>query len=279
MKVVVIGSQMMLANVIEGLLDAGHEVAGVLYKKRPWWQNTPEKTLIKEYKFHEIKCKSANSEKFKRELLRLNADVLIVAMWHERLKKEIFDTPTLAAINVHPSLLPQYRGPNPYLETIRNQEKMSGLTIHLIDEDFDHGAILAQEQVEILPGYTGRELREQTVLKARYLTSAVLKRLETGEIVPVAQEHDKATYYPAINPVDMLLDFEGKTADQIHAQIRAFHPWYPCYAKFGRNYYIADPYRTRVSEVQPQEGLFKQCKDGQFIVLHHARRVSRLRKG
>jgi methionyl-tRNA formyltransferase len=287
MKVVIIGSGMLLANVIEGVLDAGDEIVGVLRKKRAWWKNSPgeagcaasfspEATIIKEYKFHEIKCKSANSECFRQELLRRNVDVLIVATWHELLKKEVFDLPTLASINIHPSLLPKYRGPNPYLETIRHQETQTGVTIHLIDENFDSGAILAQEKIDILPGYTGKELREQTVFRARYLVSAVLKKF--GEIVPVPQDEEKSSYYPAIDPTDMILDFENKTSEQIHAQIRAFHPWYPCYIKYNNKFYIANPYKLRLvdacgapGEVVAHErhSLTVVCKDSKAIKLNH----------
>ncbi len=288
MKVVIIGSGLMLANVIEGVLDSGAQIAGVLRKDRatlaPWrlalkdfFRSSPEYTLIKDLKIPEIKCRSANSQCFRNELLRLNADVLLVATWHERLAKAIFDLPTLASINVHPSFLPKYRGPNPYLETIRNGETHSGVTLHLIDGNFDSGAILAQEKIDILPGYTGKELREQTVFRARYLVSAVLKRLESGELVPVEQDESRSSYYPAIEPQEMLLDFANNTAAEVLAQIRAFHPWHPCWVKHRGRFFKANPYKSRLvdecgapGEVVKREknALTIVCKDSKAIKVH-----------
>ncbi len=255
---------MMLANIIEGVMDAGYEIAGVLRGEQaqmPWWKrwfydffkSSPVYTLIKECKIPEIKCKSVNSEAFRRKLLKLNADILLVATWHEKITKETFDIPKNASVNVHPSLLPKYRGPNPYLEAIRHGETCSGVTFHLIDENFDSGAILAQEKVDILPDYTGKELREKITYEARMHVGEVLKKLEYGLIKPVPQDEKKATYYPTINPIEMILKPEMKTAKEIAGQIRGFHPWYPCYIKSGGKYYTANPYRIEKSAENPIE--------------------------
>ena len=69
--------------------------------------------------------------------MRLNVDVMLVGTWGEKIKKEIFDIPAIASVNVHPSLLPKYRGPNPYLQNILHRETKSGVTFHLINENFD----------------------------------------------------------------------------------------------------------------------------------------------
>ena len=89
MKVVILGKGEMLANLIEGTLDANCEIAGIFRYERTvmpeillaikdFFKSSPEVTLIKQNKFHEIKLKSANSEEFKKEILKLNADVILV---------------------------------------------------------------------------------------------------------------------------------------------------------------------------------------------------------
>ncbi len=257
MKVVILGKGEMLANLIEGALEAGAQIVGVFrYERtvfspfklfiRDFFMTSHDLTLIKQYKLHEIKCKSANSEAFRRELLRLNTDVMFVGTWREKIKKSVYDIPVIASINVHPSLLPAYRGPNPYLQTIKHMEKHSGVTFHLIDENYDTGAILAQEKVDILPCDTGKELKEKTVFAARILMCDVLKRLQFGIISPVKQDERKASYYPNITPDEMMLDFTQKTADEMHAHIRALHPWLPCYVTIGRRFFIPNPYKLRV---------------------------------
>ena len=257
MKVVLLGKGEMLANLIEGVVDANVQIAGVFRYERmafsPFklflhdlFTTSHDLTLIKKYKLHEIKCKSANSEKFRRELLRLNTDIMFVGTWREKITKKTFDIPRIASINVHPSFLPAYRGPNPYLQSIKHMEKYSGVTFHLIDENFDTGAVIAQKRIEILPDDTGKELRAKTVFEARILITEVLKRLEFNIIKPIKQDESKASYYPNISEEEMMLDFTQKTAEEMHAHIRALHPWLPCYITIGEKFYITNPYKLKI---------------------------------
>ena len=98
MKVVILGKGEMLANLIEGVNDSGFEIAGVFRHERTsihpfklflsdFFKSSPEVTMIKERKLYEIKCKSANSKEFKKELLKLNPDIMLVGTWGGKLKK------------------------------------------------------------------------------------------------------------------------------------------------------------------------------------------------
>lgn len=236
MKVVILGKGEMLCNLIEGTLDAKCDIVGVFRYERTaysqlklalhdFFKSSSDYTLIKQHKLHEIKCKSANSEEF---------------------KKEIIDLPVIATINVHPSYLPEYRGPNPYLQTILNRETKSGVTFHLMNEEYDAGAVLAQKRVNIIPGDTSKELKERTVFHARLLCAEVLKKLGYGLVIPVNQDESKATYFHNIKREDMMLDFEKETAEEIHARIRAFHPFLPCYYEYKNFYFIPNPYKLEI---------------------------------
>ena len=183
---------------------------------------TTDYSYIKSYNLYDIKVKSANSEAFKKEILKLNPDVILVGTWCERLKKEIINLPKIAFINAHPSLLPKYRGPNPYFWVIKNQEQVSGVTFHLIGDKYDNGAILAQEEVKIFPSDTGKSLKERTVLTARGVVCELLKDLSEDIIIPLQQREDKASYYSY--PDDLELDF-SKSAEENYALIRAIYPW------------------------------------------------------
>ncbi len=265
MKVVILGKGEMLSNLIEGTLDAKCDIAGVFRYERTafsplrlalhdFFKSSPDYTLIKQHKLYEIKCKSANSEEFKKEILRLNADVILVGTWCEKLKKEIIDLPVIAAINVHPSYLPEYRGPNPYLQSILNRETKSGVTFHLMNEKFDEGPILAQKRINIIPGDTSKELKERTVFHARLLCAEVLKKLGYGLVIPVNQDENKASYFPNIKREDMMLDFEKETAEQIQARIRAFHPFLPCYYEYKNFYFIPNPYKLEIVNKSGETG-------------------------
>ena len=289
MKVVILGKGEMLSNLIEGTLDAKCQIAGVLrYERtvmpklllalRDFFKSSPDVTIIKQHKLHEIKCDSANSEEFKKEILKLNADVILVGTWHEKLKKDIINLPVIACVNVHPSYLPKYRGPNPYLQTILHRENYSGLTFHLMNEDFDKGAILAQKQLKIFPGDTGKELKERTVFQARILCAELMQKLGSGLVIPVEQNEKEASYYPNIKPDDMMLDFEKESAEQIQARIRAFHPWLPCYVTYGKKFFIPNPYKLKIiDEAHTKSYINKHClnnpKPGDIIHTNYKSRA------
>jgi len=258
MKVVILGSGQMLKNLIAGCMDAGCNIVGVFrYDKvlRPpidrfildVFNPSSEYTYIKSHKLYEIKARSANSAEFKKEILKLNADIILVGTWGEKIKKPIINLPKLATINVHPSLLPKYRGPNPYLQAIKNMEKESGVTFHLMDENFDTGAILLQKRVLIEQNDTGTELRAKIVSKAREGVCELMKALDTEIMIPMAQDEKYSSYFSQIEEKDVMLDF-SKTAEEISAQIRAFHPWFKCYFSYKNQFFIPNPFELEILE-------------------------------
>lgn len=287
MKIIILGKGEMLANLIAGVSDAGFEISGVFRHERTsfstlrlrlhdFFKSSPDVTLIKNKKLYEIKCKSANSEEFRREILKLNADIILVGTWREKLKKEIIDLPKIATINVHPSLLPKYRGPNPYIQTILHGEKQSGVTFHLMTSELDRGPILAQSKIDILPCDTAKELKEKTVFQARLLACELLKKLNAGIVQPIPQNEDEASYYGNITGDEKMLDFENQTSDEILRTIRALHPYLPAYITYDRFFFIVNPYKARlinktgrpgqiISKYAKTRSLTIVCKDEKAI--------------
>ena len=241
LRVVIVGYGEMFTNLIAGALDANAQIVGVFRKERikyspiicklkDIFNPSLEHNYIKSYNLPEVEARSVNSKEFKKALLKLNPDIILVGSWSEKFTKEIYDIPKIATINAHPSLLPKYRGPNPYFWTIRNQELTSGVTFHLMDSGFDTGAILAQEEVKIYPSDTGKTLKERTVLTARGAVCELLNALREDIIIPLQQREDKASYYSI--PDDLELDFKN-SAEENGALIRACYPW--CEAYFYHN--------------------------------------------
>ena len=257
-RVVILGHGDMLSNLIIGTIDAKCKIVGVfryerlktcsVYQKiKDFFLPSKEYSYIKSYGLPEIKSKSANSEEFKKELLALNPDIVLVGTWSEKLKKDIVQLPKIAMINTHPSLLPKYRGPNPYLQTIWHREEKSGITFHLMNEKFDAGAILLQKSVEIKPDDTGKELKERTVLTARSAVTELLNMLADDFIIPVDQSEERATYFPQITNDDVMLDFK-QSAEEISAHIRAFHPWTKTFFSYKNKFFIPNPYKIEIIE-------------------------------
>lgn len=259
MKVVILGSGQMLTSLIAGCLDAGCKIVGVFRFEKvrlpvidriilDTLNPSIEYNYIKSHKLYEIKARSANSAEFKKEILKLNADIILVGTWGEKIKKPILNLPKFASINTHPSLLPKYRGANPYLQAIKHMEVESGVTFHLMDENFDTGPILHQKRVSIATNDTGKELRAKLVEAARDGICELLKKLDEEIVVPVAQDESKASYYYNIKDEEAMLDF-SKSAQELSAHIRALHPWYKCYFGYNKQFFIPNPYKIEILDV------------------------------
>lgn len=258
MRIVILGYGPMLTNLIAGCSDAGSEIVGVFrYDKVRYplfdrllvdlFNPSKEYNYIRSHKLYEINARSANSVEFKKEILKLNPDIILVGTWGEKLKKSIIDLPKFGTINVHPALLPKYRGPNPYLQAIWHMEAQTGVTFHLMDEKYDSGPILQQNLIEIKPTDTGDELRQKAALKAREGICELLNRLEEDIIIPLVQDEKRASYYPQISEDDVMLDF-SKPAVEVSAHIRAFHPWFKCYFRHKDEFFYPNPYKLEILE-------------------------------
>lgn len=276
LKVVIVGYGEMFTNLIAGTLDSGCEIVGVLRKDtikyNPIWRKirdvinpSIEYSYIKSYNLPEIEARGVNTKEFKEKLLKLNPDIMLVGSWGEKITKEIFDLPKIATINAHPSLLPKYRGPNPYFWTIRNMEQVSGVTFHLVDKGLDTGAILAQEEVKIFPSDTGKLLKERTVLTARGVVCELLKALREDIIIPLQQREDRASYFS--QPCDIELDY-NKSAEENDALIRAIQPWGQAYF-----YYKNDCFVVTSQNAEIYENTSKFSEVGTIIKLNYKKQT------
>ena len=279
----------MLANMIEAALDSGVEIAGVFRYERTTlsglkllfhdlFKTSHDLTLIKKYNLPEVKCKSANSEEFRNYILKANIDIVMVGTWKEKLKKETFSMPKIGTVNIHPSLLPRYRGPNPYTQVILRGEKKTGVTVHLIDENLDTGAILLQKEFDILPSDTGKELRERAFVAARELASEFFRKIQSEVIIPIKQNESRATYFGNVDEMLKMLDFENRTAEELYVIIRALYPWLPCYITVGNHFLSVNPYKVKIVTPQSEyraglviakdpktKSLTIVCKDGKAL--------------
>lgn len=260
MRVVVLGKGLMLANIILGVKDAGADIVGVFRYEQTvdsklklficdCFNPSAEVSLINCLKLNQIRFDSANSTYFQKLLVELNVDLVIVGTWKEKISPQTYNIPKIATVNVHPSLLPKYRGPNPYLQTILNGEKYSGVTLHLVNDEYDAGAILKQEKIRIFDNDTSKELRERTARCARTLVTELIQDLEQKVLTPVNQDEKFASYYPNITGDEMMLDFEYQTSDEISRTIRALHPFLPCYITYGNKFFIVNPYKFKVLDI------------------------------
>lgn len=242
LKILVVGYGELVSGVLLGILDTRHEVVG-FYNwentkkgkkslKQKFFEQDKAKDIAKNHNLNFIKAPSVNSEQFKEITKELDTDIILVASWGEILKTETINSPKLACINCHPSLLPKHRGSNPYFSTIRNNEKESGITFHYIDEGIDTGDIILQAKTDININDTSASLRDKCAYLAKSNISNLLNKIEKNQIYPVKQDNDIASYYPRIKSEDIKIDWHKSSVD-IHNQIRALRPWMKafCYYK------------------------------------------------
>jgi methionyl-tRNA formyltransferase len=130
----------------------------------------------------------------------------------------------LGGINLHPSLLPRYRGPTPIPAAIINRETVTGMTIQRLAAEMDAGDILAQEMVPLAGRETTADLSETMAKKAAEMIPDTLRGIAAGNQRGKPQDHGAATYCSLLEKKDGLIDW-SQSAAEIEARIRAFDPW------------------------------------------------------
>ena len=163
--------------------------------------------------------------------------VFIVASYGKIIPKTVLDIPKHKTLNIHPSLLPKYRGPSPLPSVMLADDKKTGVTIMRLDEEMDHGPIVAQREivVEEWPEYD--EFEAMMAAEGARLLLEVLPRWVGGEIPEISQDHSLATYTKKISKEDGLIE-PGADPYLNFRKIQAHHSWPQAYffiSHRGRN--------------------------------------------
>ena len=144
------------------------------------------------------------------QLKQIEADVFVVIAYGQILSKKILDMPKLGCINVHGSILPQYRGAAPIQWSIYNGEKETGITTMLMDKGMDTGDMLLKATTPIQLLDNAQVLAEKLAMIGADLLIETLYKLERQEITPIPQDHAAATYASLIQKQDYNLDWGQK---------------------------------------------------------------------
>jgi methionyl-tRNA formyltransferase len=285
MKIIVVGYGEMFRSVISGILNTCHEIVGVFRHEntvynpltrfyKDIFHPSYDYNFIKTQKLHEIKAPSVNSESFRRQVKKLDADIIITASWSEKFSPETINSPKIACINLHPALLPKYRGPNPYLQVILHNESTSGITFHLMTENYDSGAILHQQQTPVYSYDTGLSLKQRCCKLAAKEVQFMLDDFDEKLKNAKEQREDIATYYPNILLKEIILDFTNETAQEIDRRIRALTPWVHCHVPYKNEFLIFKKHEIlpETSAQRPatiikkaDKSIYIVCKDGSVI--------------
>jgi len=162
------------------------------------------------------------------QLTRSHPDVIVVAAFGQILPKSVLAIPRFGCINVHPSLLPRFRGASPVASAILAGDEFTGVSIILMDEGLDTGPILARAQIPISPqDTTGSLTTKLSLLGARLLLEALSYWLR-GQLTPQPQNEAEATYCTETTKEEGEIDWH-LPAIALWRRVRAFHPWPGCY--------------------------------------------------
>jgi methionyl-tRNA formyltransferase len=157
-------------------------------------------------------------------LAALEPDVIVVAAYGQILSQAVLDIPRQGSINLHPSLLPRYRGPSPVTGAILAGERFTGVSVMLMTPGLDSGPILSQAQIAIADSDTTVTLTDKLSRVAAFMLQEILDSWSRGEIIPRPQDDSLATYSRAIDKEDGEIDWQV-TALDIWRRVRAYHPW------------------------------------------------------
>lgn len=167
------------------------------------------------------------------ELKKYLPATYVVVAYGKIIPQAVLDLSELPAINIHPSLLPELRGPSPIQTALLRGFKSTGVSLMQLDEKMDHGPVLSQIEARIEPTDDYIDLSERlSQLGAKLLTDNIKKYLD-GKLTPLAQDDSRATFCKMIDKADGQIDWH-KSAQEINNMIRAFNPWPSAYAKIGQ---------------------------------------------
>jgi methionyl-tRNA formyltransferase len=158
------------------------------------------------------------------ELAGFRPDVIVVAAYGQILPGSVLGLPRYGCLNLHPSLLPRFRGASPVAAAILSGEELTGVSLMLLDEGMDTGPVLAQVEIPIEDRDTTGSLTTKLSRAAADLLLVELPCWTSGEITPQPQEEGRATYSPPVSKADGEIDWR-LPATTIWRRIRAFSPW------------------------------------------------------
>lgn len=184
---------------------------------------SPVKNTAAEAGIRVIQPQTIKEPSFAEEISSIRPEFIVVAAYGQVLPGPVLNIPQHGCINVHASLLPDYRGAAPIAWAIIRGEQKTGITTMLMDEGLDTGDILLQQELEIMDTDTAETLGRKLSVVGADLLFETIKRLRDGSVKPVPQT-GASSYAPSLKKEDGLIDW-SKKAVEVHNFVRGMQPW------------------------------------------------------
>lgn len=277
MKVVFMGTPDFAVETLRAVLEAGHEVAAVVTQPdKPKGRGkelamSPVKEFAASKGLTVYQPVKARDDAFVAQMREMAPDVIVVVAFGQILSKEILTMPKYGCVNVHASLLPEYRGASPIQWAVIDGRKESGVTTMLMDEGVDTGDMLLQSRRTLSEKETGGSLFDKLSVDGAKLLVETLKGLEEGTIERIPQDSARATHTKKIDKSLGELDF-NRPAKELECLIRGLNPWPSAYTLFrGKT--------LKIWDADVLTGDFAGYEPGQIVSVNKKEFVVKCREG
>ena len=230
MKVVYMGTPDFAVKPLEALIEAKYEVVGVFTQpdkpvgRKAILTPPPVKVVALDNNIPVFQPDSLKNGVGVEILNELKPDVVIVVAYGKILPKDFLDFPEYGCINIHGSILPEYRGAAPIQWSVLDGKAFAGVTSMQMDVGLDTGDMLLTATTKIGENETSGELYDRLTVMGADLLIETLEKLPKGELTPVKQDDSKSTYASMLDKSMSPVDF-NESAQKVHNKIRGLDPW------------------------------------------------------
>ncbi len=242
MRVVFMGTPDIAATCLNRILDDGFQVVGVYCQPdRPKGRGMklvapPVKELALAKGIPVFQPESFREDAVVQQLAALQPDVCAVVAYGRILPQRVLDIPAKGCINIHASLLPQYRGSAPYQWAVLDGCKKTGVSAQYMALQMDAGDVIGAIETPIGEQETAGELLDRLAVLGARLLSDTLKQVEKGTAAATPQDENSVSFAPMLDKAMCPIDWT-KTAQQVHDHVRGLHPWPVATATIGGTFF------------------------------------------
>ncbi|GEP22787.1 methionyl-tRNA formyltransferase [Lentilactobacillus diolivorans] len=236
--VVFMGTPSFAVPILQGLVDSKYKVlAAVTQPDRPVGrkhriQQSPVKQLALKLGIPVLQPEKLSGSDELQQVIDLHADLIITAAFGQFLPTRMLQSVKVAAVNVHGSLLPKYRGGAPVQYAIMNGDHETGISLIYMVKKMDAGDILAQQAIPITKNDDTESMFAKLSIVGRNLLLDTLPKLLAGDVHPIEQDESQVVFSPTIKPGEEQLDF-SQPAALVDAKVRALRPDPGAYTVIG----------------------------------------------
>ena len=230
MRVVFMGTPDIAATCLKRIIADGFDVVGVYTQPdRPKGRGmkmvaSPVKEVALANGLPVFQPENFRADETVEQLRALRPDVAAVVAYGRILPQRVLDIAPKGFINIHASLLPQYRGSAPYQWAVLDGQKETGVTAMYLIREMDAGDIIDAVKTPIAPDETAGELLDRLAVLGAGLLSKTLGRIEMGGVTHTKQDESRGSYAPMLDKSMCPIDW-NRTAQQVHDHVRGLHPW------------------------------------------------------